>query len=189
MREKNMKPQSWENHLVERAQTGEAVAFDLLIDMHRPALRAQAMRFLRNAEDADDAVQEAIIKTYKGLKGFQKGRPVLPWMLRITTNCCIDQMRGNGRTAGESIDKYEWLLTDDSRGAEDTVEASLLGEAVHKAVMALPEKYRDIVTMRHFNHMDVAEIAESLGKPEGTVKSWLFRARALLRENLQVAVS
>ncbi|MFW5698025.1 MAG: RNA polymerase sigma factor, partial [Fimbriimonadaceae bacterium] len=72
-----MKSQLWENHLVERAQNGEAVAFDLLIDMHRSALRAQAMRFLRNAEDADDAVQEAIIKTYKGLKGFQKGRPVL----------------------------------------------------------------------------------------------------------------
>ena len=57
-------------------------------------------------------------------------------------------------------------------------------EAIHR----LPVKYRKIIFMRHFQHKDVNEIAEELKKPEGTIKSWLFRARALLRKDLRVAM-
>jgi len=58
---------------------------------------------------------------------------------------------------------------------------------VLEAVERLPENYRRIVFMRHFRHIDVNEIAQELKKPEGTIKSWLFRARAMLRKDLQVA--
>ncbi len=57
-----------------------------------------------------------------------------------------------------------------------------------EAVSRLPERYRNIITMRHFDHMDVNEIAIALDKPEGTIKSWLYRARALLKKDLSVAL-
>jgi len=58
-------------------------------------------------------------------------------------------------------------------------------EGIVDAIEKLPSKYQRILWMRHFRHMDVAEIAHELGTPEGTVKSWLFRARAMLKKDLQ----
>jgi MFS family permease len=69
-----------------------------------------------------------------------------------------------------------------------TATGSIQEGQVMEAIGRLPEKYRSIIVMRHFKHMDVNEIAIELNKPEGTIKSWLFRARAILKKDLQVAL-
>ncbi|MCW5936086.1 MAG: sigma-70 family RNA polymerase sigma factor [Fimbriimonadaceae bacterium] len=176
----------WEEHLVRRAQAGESVALEMLLDQYRPAVRAQAMRMLRDADDASDAVQETFVKAVRALGTFDPERPLLPWLMRICSNCCVDLMRDR-RKVGESLEPHEHSLTDDGvdiqRGAERDHERAI----VEGAVTRLPERYRDIIVMRHYRHMDVNEIATALDKPEGTIKSWLFRARALLRKDLDVA--
>lgn len=70
----------------------------------------------------------------------------------------------------------------------DRVEGSFQRRQIMDAIGRLPENYRRIILMRHFRHMDVTEIAEALDKPEGTVKSWLFRARVLLKKDLTLAL-
>ncbi|HZH98430.1 MAG TPA: sigma-70 family RNA polymerase sigma factor, partial [Fimbriimonadaceae bacterium] len=75
-----------------------------------------------------------------------------------------------------------------SEDLEQRATGTLRQKAVLEAVGKLPEKYRQIIMMRHMEHMDVTEIAEKLSKPEGTIKSWLFRARAMLKKDLQVAL-
>lgn len=177
----------WETHLVLRAQAGEAVAFELLADEHRESLKHLAMRILRDPEDAHDAVQDALVKAFRAIHAFQPGRPVLPWLMRICSNCCVDVLRRR-RQAPESLDKHEYSLHDPSQSVEDGASSGYDGEMVRAAVARLPLRYRTIIFMRHFRQMEVGEIAVELNKPEGTIKSWLFRARALLKKDLQMAL-
>lgn len=177
---------TWEGHLIQRAIAGESVAFEILADMHRPALYSLAMRMLRHADDANDAVQETLIKAFRAIHDFQPDRPLRPWLCRICANCCVDAVRHRRKDVG-SLDQHDYALSDETQDLERETEESFDLAHVASAINRLPRKYRDIIVMRHFNHMDVNEIALALNRPEGTVKSWLFRARALLRKDLQNA--
>src|SRR5579885_3459425 len=88
---------SWESHLIARAAEGEAVAFELLADLHRSALYSLAFKMLRNADDANDAVQETILKAFRAIKEFDPERPLRPWLCRICSNCCVDIVRSRKR--------------------------------------------------------------------------------------------
>ncbi|MFQ3586583.1 MAG: sigma-70 family RNA polymerase sigma factor [Fimbriimonadaceae bacterium] len=179
---------SWEQHLVRRAIDGEVVAFELLADLYRPALNSLALRMLRNPDDAKDAVQEALVKAFRAIGDFDPERPVKPWLYRICSNCCVDAVRQRRRD-GDSLEPHEYMLQDDGQSLEDRASGNIQHTLIYEAVQRLPERYRQIILMRHFRHMDVNEIAAQLDKPEGTIKSWLFRARALLKKDLGVALS
>lgn len=177
---------TWESHLIKRASEGDEVAFELLIDLYRPVLMSLAMRMLRNVDDAYDAVQETLIKAYRAIGDFDPERPLRPWLCRICSNCCVDIVRNHKRD-GDPIEQHEYMLQDGEEvdtQAENEIGHSMVVEAIDR----LPEKYRRILHMRHFRHMDVNEIAHELNKPEGTIKSWLFRARALLKKDLKPAL-
>ncbi|MBN8691426.1 MAG: RNA polymerase sigma factor [Armatimonadetes bacterium] len=166
-----------------RAQAGERVAFELLADTYRGQLLAVAYRQLHNTDDANDAVQEALYKAFRAIHAFTPGRPLLPWLSRICSNCCIDILRSR-KAETDSIDKYEFAL-DDGNDYADDVEQSIQGSVVMASVNRLPRHYREIFMMRHFRHMEVGEIAAAVNRPEGTIKSWLFRSRKLLRKELE----
>lgn len=163
------------------------MAFDLLVDLHRGTLFSLALRMLRNSDDAKDAVQETLLKALRSLKDFDPDRPIRPWLCRICSNCCVDAVRARKRD-GEPLDQHEYMLEDPGQSLHDSASERMRGEALEEAISRLPARYRQIIRMRHFKHMDVIEIAHALEKPEGTVKSWLFRARALLKKDLGPAL-
>lgn len=163
---------------------GERVAFELLLELHRPSLVNLAMRMLRNVDDAHDAVQDTLVKAYRAIGDYHSDRPIRPWLCRICANCCVDLVRAKRRDQ-EPIDAYEYMLTDSTKGPEQLTVDELDRGLMLDAIERLPEKYRTIIHMRHIRDMEVNEIAEELEKPEGTVKSWLFRARVMLRKDLQ----
>jgi RNA polymerase sigma-70 factor (ECF subfamily) len=171
-----------ETELVIRAQSGEQGAFCELVEPYRGHLKGMALRILRDQEDASDAVQESLIKAFRAIAKFEAGRPILPWLARICNNCCVDIIRQR-KGSSENIDKYEFALTS-GVDIEDSAEVAMEGELVRESIMRLPARYREIVMMRHFRQMEVNEIAAVMHRPEGTVKSWLFRARAMLRKDL-----
>lgn len=177
---------SWESHLIKRASDGEAVAYELIADLYRPTLMSLAVRMLRNGDDAKDAVQDTFLKAFRAIRDFDPERPIRPWLCRICANCCVDIVRAR-RKEGLKLEQDDSCLQE-PEAAEDAAENSARQEAVADAIGRLPEKYRKIIFMRHFRQMDVGEIAKALGKPEGTVKSWLFRARNLLKKDLSVAI-
>ena len=183
----NVRVLSWESHLVTRAAAGDEVAFELLSDQYRPTLMSLAMRMLRNPDDANDVVQDTLVKAFRAIKDFDCDRPLKPWLCRICTNCCVDSVRSRKRD-GDSLDQHEYMLADDQE-VDDSAAGSIRQSQVLAAIDRLPEKYRKIIFMRHFRHMDVNEIAEALDKPEGTIKSWLFRARAMLKKDLQLVLN
>lgn len=178
----------WEDHLVSGAKSGDLVAMELIADRYRNQIRGHALRMLRDQEDAEDAVQDTFVKAFRGIRTFEQGRPLLPWLMRICSNCCVDILRSR-RPLEDTIDSHEHTLSDARADVEEGVDANFRGQRVREAVSRLPERYRRIIEMRHFGHMDVIEIARALNAPEGTIKSWLFRARAILKKELQVAFS
>ncbi len=177
---------SWESHLIDRASQGDQVAFDIITDQYRPTLTALAMRMLRNSDDASDAVQETLVKAFRAIHDFDPERPLKPWLCRICANCCVDSVRLRKRD-GESLDQHENFLSN-ADDVDAQAEMEIQQGQVIEAIDRLPARYREIIILRHFKHMDVTEIATELDKPEGTVKSWLFRARAQLKKDLQPAM-
>ena len=160
---------------------------ELVADRYRSQIRGHALRMLRDQEDAEDAVQDTFVKAFRAIRTFEPGRPLLPWLMRICSNCCVDIMRGR-RPGQECLEKHEHAIYDVRSDVESGVESRIRIERVREAVSRLPERYRRIIEMRHYGHMDVNEIASALHVPEGTIKSWLFRARAILKKDLQVAL-
>ncbi len=171
-----------ESNLVTKAAAGSREAFDALVDQHYQAVYAHAYRILRNSDDASDATQTTFVKALRSIAEFDVTRPMRPWLYRICGNVCIDLARGRHRS-NEPIEKHAYMLesSDDLVGS---AEQNDLREKILKAIMNLPEKYRRILILRHYEQMAVEEIAEALDAPEGTIKSWLFRARAMLKKEL-----
>jgi RNA polymerase sigma-70 factor, ECF subfamily len=176
-----------EGQLIQRAKNGESVAFELISKIYRPTLYQIAMRMLRNADDANDAVQETLVKAFRAIRDFNSDRPLKPWLCRICSNVCIDMVRSR-KHESDPLDQHEYMLCDGADSLSKSAEDSMAREQVMTAIGRLPAKYRRIIFLRHFRHMDVNEIADELKAPEGTIKSWLFRARGLLKRDLQMAL-
>lgn len=168
--------------LVIRAQRGDSNAFDQLTKSHYSGLFTFARKNLGNYEDAQDAVQTTFIKVHRSLSEFDTRRPFSPWLYRICANVCTDMLRR--RKPAESLEDFEYCLVSELAPDEDAERKSRNNE-IRKAVSRLPVRYRKIMEMRHYESLDVNEIAERLHAPEGTVKSWLYRARAMLKKELE----
>lgn len=171
-----------ERDLVEKAAKGCRRSFDELVDRHYQGVYAHAYRIMRNHDDAADATQTAFVKAHRSLKEFDVTRPLRPWLYRICGNVCIDMARSRHRS-DEDLEKHAYML-ESPETPERNLEKSDLEKKIRKAISNLPERYRRIVLLRHYQQLDVEEIADMVGAPEGTIKSWLFRARALLKREL-----
>ena len=140
---------------------------------------AIAVHYMRDREEARDAAQEAYVKVYRGLDSLDPDAPFLPWLLRLTRNCCIDRLRRlKVRTPEHEVPVNEAL---DTAAAEPTPEDSWLAGAtrrlVYRAMSALTEKNREILLLHDIQQLKLEEIAELLQVPIGTVKSRSNRAR------------
>jgi RNA polymerase sigma-70 factor (ECF subfamily) len=173
--------------MVIRAQRGDQEAMAEFVRDYRGLVYNYSLRLLRSSDDAHDAAQETMVKALQGLATFDPERPLVPWLLKICRNCCVDAARARRRLP-ESAQAIETRPSEDT-DVHGTVMATLRGEQLSRAIAELPPRYREIMVLRHVQNLEVNQIARQLQRPEGTVKSWLFRARALLREDRNLAVA
>ena len=171
-----------ERNLILAATRGSREAFDAIVERNYRGVYAHALRMLGNGDDAADATQTTFVKAHRSMKEFDTTRPIRPWLYRICTNVCTDIVRSKHR-GHDSLDQHEYMLESGEQPEDAAVRGELAG-VIRKAIAKLPERYRRIIVMRHYEMMDVEEIAERVGAPEGTIKSWLFRPRALLKREL-----
>lgn len=169
--------------LIARAQTGDSRAIDDLMAKYLPTLERRSLQILRDHDLIQDAIQDTRLKVYCAIGRFDPARPLKPWLIRICSNCCYD-IRRSRSTQLSSIDDHEYLVSDPNGDVSTKAEQGMLINALSRAIDRLPLRYRTILRLRHFEEMEVLEIAKTLKKPEGTIKSWLFRARALLRAEM-----
>jgi RNA polymerase sigma-70 factor, ECF subfamily len=157
-----------------------------------PNLYSAALRLTRNPADAEDLVQEAYLRAYRGFAGFQEGTNLRAWMYRILTNTFINTYRKKQRQPQTVSDEdvEDWYLYDrlGEAGAEVSAETSVLeripDEDVQRALEALPEQFRMAVWLADVEGFSYKEIAEILDVPIGTVMSRLHRGRKSLQKAL-----
>jgi len=143
--------------------------------------KALALQILGNADDAADAVQDAMTTVLARPDAYDESKGALkPWFLRIVRNRCID-LRRRQRPSGEDVS----ALADAAPGPEQAVEASARASRVHDALASLSEDAREIIVLRDFLDLSYAEIADVLGIANGTVMSRLHRARLALKDTLE----
>lgn len=179
--------------LIRDAQKGDLDAYNRLVLAYQDLIYNQAYRMMGESDSAEDASQEAFISAYKNLRSF-RGGSFRAWMLRIVTNACYDELRRRKRrptthlepidSNGEEIESPNWIV-DQNELPEDTLQRIELGDAIQKCLDELPEEFRAAVILVDVQGFDYAEAAEAIGKPLGTIKSRLARARMRMRDCLQ----
>ncbi|PID38241.1 MAG: RNA polymerase subunit sigma-24 [Proteobacteria bacterium] len=165
------------------AQAASDRAFEREALVHSGDLRAVALRYTRNEGDADDLVQETLMRAYAAWHRFQLGTNCKAWLLRILTNSFINEYR-------RSVKERRWLSREDPlvcpsrrRAAADpegVLMESLLSDEVKAALATLSSDYRQVVMYADLQGLSYREIANRVGCPMGTVMSRLHRGRRQL---------
>lgn len=152
---------------------GDRHAFAELIGRHRQRLYRLARGRSQSAEDADDALQEALLAAHRSASSFRHDAAVGSWLHRIVVNACTDRLRRNAARPAVA-------LTDDTRRAPDHTGRVETSVVVRQALLRLPPEQRAAVLAVDMHGYSVADAARLLGVAEGTVKSRCARARTRL---------
>lgn len=168
--------------------------FRELVLPHLDALYRSALRMTRNESDAEDLVQDALLRAFQFFHQFREGTNFRAWLFKILTNTFINQYHRRAREPetvsyeeGEDFFLYNQLVenTDSEMGdPEKLVLQKLQMEEILAAIDKLPYDYRMVVTLSDVEGLSYKEIAEVMGSPIGTVRSRLNRARHMLQRNL-----
>lgn len=189
-------PDAAECALVDRARSGDEIAFAELVEAHHEAVFRVGMKvFARDRGKADDLCQEVFLNAWRGLSGFDGEVRFSIWLHRIAKNAAISELRKEkaGKRAQKplSLDAPiqghdELTLDAPARDPDpgDRVDQLDFAERVRRAVAELPEEFREAVLLRDLRGMGYEEIAEVLGIAKGTVRSRIHRGRALLQASL-----
>ena len=178
-----MKPEPDDDRAcVARCLHGDAAAFEPIVRRYQRVLFSVAHRMLGNYEDALDATQNAFIRAYEGLHGYDRERRFFSWIYRIVVNECL-----NARRARREVEPLNETVEAGDGGPLEGLAALERSASIDAALVMLSEDHRLVVVLRHFADLSYAEMSEALGVPEKTVKSRLFEARQRLGELLRVA--
>lgn len=142
-----------------------------------------AYRLTGNADDAQDLVQEVLLKVRKGLETYRPGS-LEGWLSRITTNTFLDETRRRRRRPVDQLPDEPDRVLPPGPGADVALAAEALPDDVQAALAHLPEEYRVAVVLCDVVGLSYLEIGEALDVPVGTVRSRIHRGRALLRKVL-----
>ena len=169
---------------------GDEAAFDEIVRRYQGRVYATAYRLTLNREDALDVAQESLLKAYRKIDAWKPTGRFLPWLLRLTTNQAIDFLRRKKRARHVPLD--ETLLPRSEHAAvepctpdtEQRVRANEIDVRIRDALVVLSKTQRTVFSLRHYEGLQLADIAAELGCTVGSVKVHLFRALKKLRKEL-----
>lgn len=147
---------------------------------HLDAAANLARWLTRSDAEADDIVQDAMLRAFRAFDGF-RGASAKPWLLAIVRNCTVNAMTAKKRYAALPEDHAE-IISDPAPGPEDITLNSERDRDLAALLAALPAEFRETLILREMEEMSYRDIAAVTGVPIGTVMSRLARARALLRK-------
>jgi RNA polymerase sigma-70 factor (ECF subfamily) len=172
---------SREQVLIERCRKGDRQALEVLIGEYQRPLYNAAYRILGNPDDAADATQAAFLKAFEHLDQYKPEFRFFSWIYRIAINESINQLK-RGRRLQPLGDNEVASASTDSPEAE--AAHGDLSREVQLGLMALTDDYRTVIVLRHFSECSYRQISEILQIPEKTVKSRLYSARQLMKDQL-----
>lgn len=195
MEEKIEREKTMEPSLIRRVLNGERELFHELIRPYERGAFILAYSVLRNREDAEEAVQQAMLNIFSRLSQLDDAARFKQWAMRVVENEAKMVRRRRRQNLYEPLENSNQDTSDDKRFRprqfadwrdlpSDTVEQKEVREAIWKALGELSDIYREVFVLRDVQHLDVAETAQVLGISESAVKIRLHRARLMMRESL-----
>ena len=188
-----------EEELLAALKAGDDAAYETLVRTYAPRMLMVARRFMRQEQDAQDAVQDAFISAFKAIEKFEGNSKLSTWLHRITVNACLMKLRSQKRKPERPIEdllpKYHddghpqsvpqgWAVTTDT-----AVQDRETQRFVREKIDELPESYRTVLLLRDIEEHSTEETAQLMGISNGAVKTRLHRARQALRELLDARMA
>jgi RNA polymerase sigma-70 factor (ECF subfamily) len=171
---------------VAKAKGGDQEAFRHLVDRHSRSIYRLAFRMTGRAEDAEDVVQETLVRAYRQLGRFEARANFGTWLYRIGFNCSIDYMRARPtRESAAPADTLERLPVAQGPDVDDLVFASEIGARVQEALQELSPQERAAFLMRHYHGCSIEEICQALDLKSNAAKHSIFRAVKKMRVALR----
>ena len=183
-----------DKHLVDRVLRGDTRAFGIIIKNTENLVAQIVFKFITVAEDRKDLAQDIYMKAFHNLAGFKFQSKLSTWIAQIAYNSCLSWIEkkklvlpGNlheDEDMYETTDARVYHHLEPGRHSENNLFQKELSVILRKEIEGLPIIYQTLITLFHHESMSYAELSQITGMPEGTVKSSLFRARKMLKENL-----
>jgi RNA polymerase sigma factor (sigma-70 family) len=170
--------------LAVRCQLGEREAFDQLTERWHQPLWRYARRVTGSDDAANEVAQDVWVRVLRGIARLREPARLRSWLFGIAHRSLMDRLRGKYATAGAADIDVDGLPAPE---ADHEIEAEL--ESLEGALARLPVVERDVLTLFYLRELTLAEVADTLQVPVGTVKSRLFRARNLLRQEVTASTA
>jgi len=181
-----------EENLLACARAGDAEAFANLVMPHRDGILRLTQRILRNREDAEDALQTALLDALRHLDDFQGRSRFSSWLTRIALNAAFMRLRSSRRRGETSLDEMvdrdtapRFQVVEARSNPEQECSVKEVRVLLAKALDSLGPLHGEVLHMFHVQELSAKEVARMLGVPVGTVKARLHRARSKLSRHLQ----
>ncbi len=169
-----------DNTFVQECLKGNSKAQKALFDKFAPKMLAVCLRYMKNVEQAEDALQDGFIKVFRNLKSYKNTGALEGWIRRIVVNSCLDALQKNKKLLlNVQVEEVEYKLE-----AEDFTAEKMMADDLMKLVQNMPEGYRVIFNMYAIEGYAHQEIASQLGISESTSKTQYLRARAYLQNRI-----
>ncbi len=173
--------------LVKKTLASNKKAFESIIKRHQRLVSHIVFRMIHNPADQEDVCQDVFLKVYENLGGFKFESKLSTWIARIAYNTCLNYLEKKRVPLFDDLTPEERSLETvpgNSGNPAESVEGKEVSALLRSEIDKMPVHYRTILTLYHLDQMSYKEIGETMELPEGTVKSYLFRARKLLRVRL-----
>lgn len=175
-----------ENEIISRVLHKDLRAFEILVKQYERLVFHVVGRLVHNYGDTQDICQEVFIKVHKNLGSFEFKSKLSTWIAKIAYLTAINYLKKYRNSGEDEVSEDMDKLHFTNEHPESVLEKKDTAAYVNMLIDQLPEQYRIVLTLYHLNEFSYQEIEDITEMPEGTIKSYLFRGRKLLKEKLEV---
>jgi RNA polymerase sigma-70 factor (ECF subfamily) len=184
-----------DRHLVERVLRGDTNTFAFIIKNTEKLVAQIVFKMINNAEDRKDIAQDIYLKVYTKLPSFQFQSKLSTWIAQVGYNTCLDHLRKKKlvlygdinedyETGDDMPDMLNNFIPQQSNGTATMLQQKEHAVIIKNEMEKLPPLYKTLISLYHHEELSYEELGQITGLPDGTIKSYLFRARKLLKNNL-----
>lgn len=167
--------------LIKKAQNNDDKAFARIFERYETDLYKVAYMYVGNQDDALDVVQETAYRSFKSIKTLKKSKYLKTWLIKVAINCSIDFIRSQKRNQIIDIDKIP-LEYEDTKHFTDSIDSKI---TLDNLIQQLGPTEKTVIILRFYNDMTIKRVSKVLEKPEGTIKTILYRALKNLRNDME----
>ncbi|WP_066506685.1 RNA polymerase sigma factor [Abyssisolibacter fermentans] len=173
-----------EEKALRRVKDGFHEDFEIIVDLYKNRVFSMAYSYTKDYVEAQDLAQEIFIKVFKGINNFRFDSKFSTWLYRVAVNLCIDWAKKKRLKIVDDSEKLLAKVIDNKNLPQECILENEQKQDVHKAISELPEIYKSVIILYHFNNISYNQISTILDIPVKTVETRLYRARRKLKEIL-----